>query len=335
MLARVEIENKEGTSLLRYKNPLEKVQSNTPVCSVQESQNGLVYKGYFLNADNLYLVKEVLCSLIRDLGIETEAFVIKKHATVYAYIDNYLTTRNSIFPIPRRKKPIDPFHLTSLSKRKVFVEVSDFVFQRITQSKGSCMSYGQIATRPTEDVGMMCLKIDSRSMCGMNNIQFNSSVCTKREGVTTLLTCPSKKMSVMNYTFQCNESSLPVVRAVMIDSRTIELILSVEEDLCPETFKCSVFFDFSPGSIRVECKKGKYDYVAASQVLTWTVSPKESLSLIIHASEPHKSSATVKYSYILANTALSSVLVTSLNSEADENWIKHTTSVSGLLKIQE
>lgn len=335
MLARVEIENKDGVSLMNYRNPRVAVYHDTPTFSLSEKQSGLVYKGFFLLSDDQYLAKEVLGALIRDLAIESEAFVLKKHATVYAYIDNYLTTRNPAFPIPRKRRVPDPLQLNVLGKKKVYVEVAESLSQRSLQGKTLTTAYGQLVTRPTENVGSMSLKIDSRSLCGLKNVQFHPMVCTQREGVTTLLTCPSKEAVLMSYTFECGEGYLPLVKTVLLDSKTIEVLLCVDSELVPGSFGAALQFDFGVGSISVECKQGKYEYLAASRTLSWSVNPAESVSLTVHTAEPHRGSATLRYNYVLNKRAMSSVLVNSLSSEADENWIKYTTTVSGLLRCAE
>ncbi|OAG31793.1 hypothetical protein NEDG_00268 [Nematocida displodere] len=335
MLARVEIETPDGLSLLRYQNPKLHLSASTPTFSLVEKKDGLAYKAFYLLQDDQYLAKHVLKELIRDLSVSSDSLILKKHAIVYAYIDNYLTTRNPIFSIPRKRNIPEPFQIQGLSKKKVYVEVADQIFQRTLQGRTTVTSYGQITTRPTGDVGSMSLKIDSRSLCGMKHIQFNPSVCTQREGITTLVTCPSKDMSVMAYTFSCNEADLPVVKVTLIDSKTIEVLLCFDEGHVPDSFKTSLSFDFDPGFLSVECKTGKYEYVPNTKTLLWNVSPSANTSLVIHCTEPHRSSLLFRYRYLFAKTAISSVLVKSLSSEADENWIKYTTLVTGLIKVVE
>ncbi|KAI5191796.1 hypothetical protein NECID01_1641 [Nematocida sp. AWRm77] len=332
MLARVEIENKDGVSLMKYRNPRMVVHSETPTFSFTEKKNGLLYKGFFLLLEDQYLARNLLVSLIRDMAVDNESFILKKHATVYAYIDNYLTTKNPAFPIPRKRRVSDPLHMNVLGKKKVYVEVEEQIFQRSVQGKSFSTAYGQILIKPTDNVGNMSLKIDSRSLCGIKNIQFHPMVCTKREGVTTLLTSPSKEASLMHYTFQCNETYLPIVKVVLIDSKTIELLLCFDSDLLPESFTSSLSFDFSVGGISVECKHGKYEYTASTRMLTWNVLPAGNASLTLRTTEPHRGGATLKYKYVFNKKAMSSVLVNSLSSEADENWIKYTTTVTGLLR---
>lgn len=336
MLARVEIENREGVSLLRYKNPMVETKAGTPTFSLVEKKGGLLYKGFFLLSEDQYAARSTLKALIRDIAVDTEALIIRKHATVYAYIDNYLTTKSPVFSIPRKRTKKDVLQIGAMLRRKVYVEVADKIFQRSTHGTSSTTAYGQIRLSPTEDVGPMSLKIDSRSLCGIRNIQFNCSVSTSREGITTLVTCPSQEMSVLSYTFLCSENALPAVKVTLIDSRTLEVLFCGTEGGLPEVFSASICFDFNPGGISIECQHGKHEYLSAARTLNWTLTRMSpSATLTIHTSEPHRSSGVLKYRYTLHKQAISSVLVNSLSSDADENWIKYTTEVIGLIRISE
>jgi len=335
MLAKVEIESKEGVTLMRYKNARFPAYSDSQAFLVSERQNGLVFRGFYTDAEDKYIAKDALKSLVRDLAIEKDSFILKKHAMVYCYIDNYLTAKSPAFSIPRKRRDAKPLQISMADKKKVFVEVADKILQRSSQGRSCTTSYGQIVARPTDDVGSMSLKIDSRSMGGITNMQFSPLVSVKREGAITLLTSPSREAALISYTFQCSEKDLPAVKAVLIDSKTVEILLCFDADLAPESFRAALSFDFPVGGVSVECKKGRYEYTPGDRTLVWTVSPTESLSLTVRTTEPHRSSTTLKYGYHFSKKAVSSVVVNSLSSEADENWIRYTTSVSGLLRASE
>ncbi|KAI5170681.1 hypothetical protein NEFER03_0140 [Nematocida sp. LUAm3] len=335
MLARVEIENKDGATLLKYNNPKERIPNGSPTFSFSEKNNGIVYKGYFLLADDQYMAKEVLSALIKNLAIETEEFIHKKHAILCSYIDNYLTTRNPVFSIPRRNKAIDPLHLNTLLKKKVYVEVHDKIFQRVNQGQAASAAYGEVSVKPSDVIGQMSMRIDSRSLCGIKSITYHPLISTKKEGFTTFLTCPSKKMVLMNHYFKCNDSLLPLIKLVLIDAKTIEVLLSIDEERVPEEFKASLCFDSNPGNIQVECKGVSHTYAPNTHILSLSLSPKKSESITIHCTEAHRGNMLLNYSYVLNKYAASNLIVTGLASEADENWIKYTTSVSGLLRSSE
>lgn len=336
MLSRVEIETKDGQFLLSYINPLVKqADSKTPTFSLSEKSGSLIFKGVFLSANDQLIAKYILQSIVSDLDIDSESLLLKKHATIYAYIDNYLSSRNLAFPIPR-KKPVSSLVSTSgLSpKKKVFVEVTDKVFLRLSQGRTVSTCYGQITTKPTENVGQMSLRIDSRSLCGLKHIQYDPSVCRDREGTTTLLICPSRHISVMTYSYTGNINDLPLVRAIMVDTKTVEVLVCFTPDKHPDAFLASVTFDHPVGSISVECQDGSYKYNGSNRTLTWTIdSIRRNASIIIHTGEAHGGNGFVKYSCKYGRTAISSVVVKGLASEADENWIKYTTEVSGLLRL--
>ncbi|KAI5185626.1 hypothetical protein NEHOM01_0952 [Nematocida homosporus] len=336
MLARVEIENTDGALVLRYNNPVVgPISAGTPTFSLAEKRNGLLYKGFFLLSEDQYIAREVLKALIRNLAIDNEGFIHRKHATLYAYIDNYLTTRNPAFSIPRKHRTNDALQLSVMAKKRVYVDVIDTIAQRVLHGQPSTMAYGQIVTRPTDNVGAMALKIDSRSLCGLRNIQFNPLVSTKREGITTFVTAPSKETVLMNYTFNCKEDALPIVKIVLIDAKTIEVMLCLDTDAIPESFRATLSFDFTPGHLSVECKQGSYEYVPTMRSLVWKLTSGRNASITVHCSEPHRAAATLKYKYCFSRKAISSVLVNGLSSEADENWIKHTTVVTGYLRATE
>ncbi|EIJ88568.1 hypothetical protein NEPAR06_0969 [Nematocida parisii] len=338
MFTKVEIETSEGTALLTYTSPLHIYDSKKgPIFSLSQKFGSLTFKGVFLNSEDQLIAKHILYSMVSDLAIGSDIQLLKKHATIYAYIDNYLTSRNLAFPIPRRKSSNSTAPSSALApKKKVFVEVADKVFLRLSQGRTISSCYGQISTNPSEDVGQMSLKIDSRSLCGLRNIQYDSSVCRHREGITTLLTCPSKNSTIMTYTYAGSISDLPMVKAVLVDTKTIEILLCFTPDKYPDMFSTSLVFDYTIGNISVQCKEGEYEYHAPSRKLTWKLSKiTRNASLTIHTTESHRASAVIKYMCKYGKTAVSSVVVKSLSSDADENWIKHTTDVSGLLRLQE
>jgi hypothetical protein len=334
VLVKVDIEAKDGTKLMGYTSARLRILSNTSLLSVTESRSGLKYSGYFLDERDEGMAQEALRALVRDASLDSAAFVGKKHATLYAYIDSYLTNRSTAFPVPRRRTPMDQMQI-GLCRKRVYVDVCDTITQR--SSEGRCISqgYGSVHTKPTEDVGTMSLRIDSRSLCSMKTVHFDPAVSSKRDGITTFLTFPSKEMQVMAYAFECNDSILPVIKIIMVDSKTMEIIICCDSDLLPESLKCTLIFDHPSGSISVSCKKGKYEYHPSARSLIWSVTPGEGASLTIYTTEPHRGSATLKYSYTFSKMALSSVIVNSLSSEAEENWIKHNTSVTGLLRTSE
>ncbi|KAI5190215.1 hypothetical protein NEMIN01_0914 [Nematocida minor] len=338
MLSKVEIETKDGLTLLSYINPLiDGAGKKTPSFSLSEKLGSLVFKGIFLNAEDQLIAKHILHSMVSDLAIDSDSLLLKKHATIYAYIDNYLSSRNPAFPIPR-KRPIGALASTpGLSpKKKVFVEVTDKVFLRLSHGRTISTCYGQISTRPSEDVGQMSLKIDSRSLGGLRHIQYDPSVCREREGITTLLICPSKSATIMTYTYTGSISDLPVVKAILVDTKTIEILVCFTSGKLPDSFSTSLSFDYAVGNISVECKEGTYEYSAGNRTLSWNLgSVAGNASITVHTTESHRASASVKYLCKYGKTAVSSVLVKSLASEADENWIKHTTDVSGMLRLQD
>ncbi|KAI5134553.1 hypothetical protein NEAUS04_1211 [Nematocida ausubeli] len=337
MFTKVEIETCEGAPLLSYISPLHTYDSKKgPIFSFSQKFGSLVFKGIFLNSEDKLIAKHLLYSMVSDLAITSDTLLLKKHATIYAYIDNYLSSRNLAFPIPRRKTPSVLSSAAALApKKKVFVEVTDKVFLRLSHERTVSSCYGQISTKPSEDVGQMSLKIDSRSLCGLRNIQYDSSVYRHREGITTLLTCPSKDSTIMTYTYAGSIADLPLVKTILVDTRTIEILLCFTSGKYPDMFSTSLTFDYIIGNISVQCKEGLYDYHAPSRTLTWKLSKiAKNVSLTVHTTEPHRSSAIVKYECKYGKTAISSVIVKSLSSDADENWIKHTTDVSGLLRLQ-
>lgn len=335
MLARVEIESKEGHMLLRYNNPWSPVQQGASTFSLQEKLNGLIYRGFFLRADNQYIAREILKSLIFELSVSSKEALLKKHAMLYSYIDNYLTSRHPIFLSQIKKKVSDPILLAALPKKKVYVEVSDTIIQRMVQGKATLHGCGEIIARPTDNVGEMAMKIDSRSLCSMQSMQFSPLTFTKREGITTFVMCPSKEAVLMRYTFQCDESVLSAARIVLIDAKTIEIVLATNEDAQMEAFKASLIFDFLPGAVSIECAYGKHEYLQSTRTLHWTLSVPQTASITIHCTEPHRGSMSLHYKYYLPKTAVSGVVVNSLASNADENWIKQATAVSGYLRPTE
>lgn len=338
MLSKVEIETKSGNTLLSYVAPNYSYDAKkSPIFSLSQKAGSLVFKGVFVNAEDHLIAKHVLQSMVSDLAVDSDSILLKKHATVYAYIDNYLTSRNLAFPIPRKRAANGISSVSALAARKkVFVEVTDKVFLRFLQGRTISTAYGQISTRPSDDVGQMSLKIDSRSLCGLKNIQYDSSVYQQREGITTLLTCPSKDTTVMTYMYSGSISDLPLVKTVLVDTKTIEILLCFTPEKYPDTFNTSISFDYPAGSISVECKEGSYEYNRNSRVLTWALSSVTgNVSLTVHTAEPHRASACVRYSCRYGKTAVSSVIVKSLSSDADENWIKHTTDVSGIMRLQD
>ncbi|KAH9385522.1 uncharacterized protein NEMAJ01_0418 [Nematocida major] len=336
MLSRVEIETKDGHSLLSYTAPNQFYElKKAPIFSHSQKFGSLVFKGVFLNSEDQLIAKHILRSMVADLSVESEDIILKKHATIYAYIDNYLSSRNLAFPIPRRRVACSAPSVSALTpKKKVFVEVTDKVFLRLSHGRTISTCYGQISTRPSDDVGQMSLKIDSRSLCGLKNIQYDSSVCRHREGVTTLLTCPSKEAALMTYTYSGSISDLPLAKAILVDTKTIEILLCFTAEKYPDSFSTSLSFDYPVGSISVECKEGTYDYNSSSRTLVWKLGEVSgNVSLTVHTANPHRSSALVKYACVYEKTAISSVIVKSLASDADENWIKHSTQVSGLMRL--
>lgn len=331
MLTKIEIENRDGLCLLKYVNPTLPQGKDEKKLAHVEKAGELTYKGYFGSEDDILGARDALKALIRDLNATSEQFVVKKHANVYAYVDNYLTTRNPIYPIPRRKKISELF-----SKKSVYVDVCDTVYRRSRQGKDSYVAYGRVDVCPTGDVGVMSLKLDSRSLCAISNVRYETSARVRREGVTTFIVCPAAATTVMSYSFQCNEKDFPDVSLLLNDAQALELQVCPPERCRLTDFKAELFFEYPPGEVSVSPQEGKARYEGGARTVFWEIGEMTRKSLLsIRTAMNHKGSLAVKYSYHMPKASASNIIISSLSSDADENWIRRSTRVGGILRLSE
>jgi hypothetical protein len=325
MLSIVEIENTEGDTLLAYKNPVKTGEGKRFV--YVEKHGDLTYKAYFKGEEEDRVAgRDVAHALIQALDARTEDFVEKKHANVYAYIDNYLNARNPVYPIPRRVKK------EMFGGSRVFVDVEEVVYKRSRRGSESHVGYGQVRVRPEGEVGKMCLKIDSRSTCSFEAVRYHGNSRLRREGLVSLLELPPVEGTALSYSFGCNEKDFAEVLLTLTDAQKIELKVD------PSRWKVSKFrteirLGESVGNVTVHCLKGKSGFLGNSSNITWEVEEMcsaETLSILTSAN--HKSLVSLTYSYEVVKAAASGILICSLSSSADENWIKHVTTVHGSIR---
>lgn len=327
MLARVDIENKEGLCLLQYFNPKERMVEGKRFHA--EAHGDLVFRGFFSAHEDSLIAKGTLHSLVLALNAQKDHFVLKKHAHVYAYIENFLTTKNPIYPIPR--EPL----AKKAGQKCVYVDVRDTIERTSKHGRDSYIASGKLVVRPTADVGRMSLKIDSRSLCSTSNHRYGEVVKVKREGISTLLSLPSAAIEVMHYSFVANEKDLVDVSLLVKDAETLEVHVSPPEaGTRPKDLLVEIFLGEAPSSTTVHYLVGKAAYYEKTKSVVWKIGELvDEVALSIHTSAGSKEEISVTYSYRLHGFSASSILVTNLCSDADENWIKHNTHVSGVLRL--